>query len=208
MTDARLNNEFLGRGFADLQVLLETGFKQLEKFYLETGGGATGGTDAVFVNGRTEVARSSLVVAAGSEGESEGVGSCGSDKQYRSAVEETMANLREETSAALQRQRSMLEALVALDEGVRDDAADMNGFGDDESFFTNYAEQIEARLRQARALRDELTRAERQRDELSRQVSHLERESVVNADEMEKANDDLAGVQVSLAWASLVVMWA
>jgi len=195
LTDARLNNEFLGRGFADLQVLLETGFKQLEKFYLETGGGAAGGTDAVFVNGRTEVARSSLVVAAGSEGESEGVGSCGSDKQYRSAVEETMANLREETSAALQRQRSMLEALVALDEGVRDDAADMNGFGDDESFFTNYAEQIEARLRQARALRDELTRAERQRDELSRQVSHLERESVVNADEMEKANDDLAGVQ-------------
>ena len=36
---------------------------------------------------------------------------------------------------------------------------------------------------------------ERQRDELSRQVAHLEREAVVSADEMEKANDDLAGVQ-------------
>merc|ERR1719311_871231 len=43
MTDARLNNEFLGRGFADLQVLLESGFKQLEKFYLETGGPGHGG---------------------------------------------------------------------------------------------------------------------------------------------------------------------
>ena len=37
--------------------------------------------------------------------------------------------------------------------------------------------------------------AERQRDELSRHVSHLEREAVVNADETEKLNDDLAGVQ-------------
>ena len=36
LNEAKLNNEFLGRGFADLQSLLETGFKQLEKFYLET----------------------------------------------------------------------------------------------------------------------------------------------------------------------------
>ena len=43
LTDARLNNEFLGRGFADLQALLEAGFKQLEKFYLETGGAGHGG---------------------------------------------------------------------------------------------------------------------------------------------------------------------
>ena len=67
--------------------------------------------------------------------------------------------------------------------------------GDDEAFFAAHAEDIEAKLRQAKALREELTRAERQRDELSRQVSHLEREAVVSADEMEKANDDLAGVQ-------------
>merc|ERR1719482_1419488 len=43
LTDARLNNEFLGRGFADLQALLESGFRQLEKFYLETGGPGGGG---------------------------------------------------------------------------------------------------------------------------------------------------------------------
>ena len=28
LNEAKLNNEFLGRGFADLQSLLETGFKQ------------------------------------------------------------------------------------------------------------------------------------------------------------------------------------
>jgi hypothetical protein len=45
LTDAKLNSEFLGQGFADLQVLLETGFKQLERFYLETGtGSGSGGT--------------------------------------------------------------------------------------------------------------------------------------------------------------------
>ena len=71
----------------------------------------------------------------------------------------------------------------------------LRGMGDDEAFFAAHAEDIEAKLRQAKALREELTRAERQRDELSRQVSHLEREAVVSADEMEKANDDLAGVQ-------------
>ena len=38
LTEAKLNNEFLSRGFADLSVLLESGFKQLERFYYETGG--------------------------------------------------------------------------------------------------------------------------------------------------------------------------
>lgn len=109
-----------------------------------------------------------------------------------------MANLREETSAALERQRSLIEVLCALDEGARPDLDSMamgQSIGDDESFFATHAEEIEAKLRQARVLRDELARAERHRDELSRQVSHLEREAVVNADEMEKATDDLAGVQ-------------
>merc|ERR1719230_1271871 len=67
--------------------------------------------------------------------------------------------------------------------------------GDDENFFAAHCEQIEHKLRQAKVLRDELGRTERQRDELSRQVSHLEREAVVAADEMERTNDDLAGVQ-------------
>ena len=191
MTDARLNNEFLGRGFSDLQVLLETGFKQLEKFYLETGGGAGGMGGSVGPGGGP---RASL---GGPSGSADG-GADGGDKQYRSAVEQTMANLRDETSAALERQRSVLEALYALEEGAGgDDGAgpDFDGLGDDEAFFANHCEDIEGKLRQARVLRDELSRAERQRDELSRQVSHLEREAVVNADEMEKANDDLAGVQ-------------
>mmetsp|Transcript_21646 Transcript_21646/g.55293 ORF Transcript_21646/g.55293 Transcript_21646/m.55293 type:complete len:214 (+) Transcript_21646:1-642(+) len=104
-----------------------------------------------------------------------------------------MANLREESSAALERQRAMLEALYALDDGSA--VPDVEEGTADDTFFAQFAEDIEHKLRQARLLRDELTRAERQRDELSRQVSHLEREAVVSADEMEKTNDDLAGVQ-------------
>ena len=46
----------------------------------------------------------------------------------------------------------------------------VRGMGDDEAFFAAHAEDIEAKLRQAKALREELTRAERQRAELSRQV--------------------------------------
>ena len=84
MTDARLNNEFLGRGFSDLQVLLETGFKQLEKFYLETGTGTGAGEPSM------------------AERESHGENERGGEKQYRNAVEETMAHLREETSAAIE----------------------------------------------------------------------------------------------------------
>ena len=186
LTDARLNNEFLGRGFADLQVLLESGFKQLEKFYLETGTGGGGAGAALGVTG------GGFQGAASGEG-----GDKGKDpNQPRSAVEETMANLRDETNAALERQRVLLEAMAALDEGADVEAAIAHeAMGDDEAFLANHAEEIESKLRQARQLRDELTRAERQRDELSRQVSHLEREAVVAADEMEKANDDLAGVQ-------------
>ena len=109
MTDARLNNEFLGRGFSDLQVLLESGFKQLEKFYLETGGAGPAGPGgpAMGPTGATSV--------GGGEG-----GAKDENAHRRSAVEETMANLREETSAALERQRSMLEALHALEHGGAD----------------------------------------------------------------------------------------
>merc|ERR1719353_326459 len=113
-----------------------------------------------------------------------------------------MAHLREETSLALERQRTLLEALKALDGsgggGDEDDTAladEAEGVGDDETFFQVHAGEIETKLKQARVLRDELGRAERHRDELSRQVSHLEREAVVTADEQERANDDLAGVQ-------------
>ena len=49
----------------------------------------------------------------------------------------------------------------------------------------------------AKTNKDELVRAKKQREELSQQVSQLEREVVANLDEMHKANDDLAGVQVS-----------
>lgn len=104
-----------------------------------------------------------------------------------------MANLREESSAALERQRALLDALYALDDSAAQPEVD-EGVGDD-AFFAQHAPDIEHKLRQARLLRDELGRAERQRDELSRQVSHLEREAVVTSDEMEKTNDDLAGVQ-------------
>ena len=40
LTDAKLNNEFVSRGFTELQAMLESGFHQLEKFYAESGGGA------------------------------------------------------------------------------------------------------------------------------------------------------------------------
>lgn len=114
-------------------------------------------------------------------------------QNFRNAVEETMANLREESTAALERQRALLEALYALEDGGAPVEVD-EGLGD-EAFFAQYAGDIEHKLKQAKMLREELTRAERQRDELSRQVSHLEREAVVASDEMEKTNDDLAGVQ-------------
>ena len=102
-----------------------------------------------------------------------------------------MAQLRDEAAAALERQRSLLEALSALD-GASADVEE--GVGDD-AFFAQHAKDIEQKLVQAKQIRDELSRTERQRDELSRQVSYLEREAVVQADEMEKTNDDLAGVQ-------------
>lgn len=101
----------MNTGFADLQVLLESGFKQLEKFYLETGGGGNGVSSCSCTGGSLATSR------AGSDG-SEAYATNGakhppvresSEVHYRSAVEETMANLREETSAALERQRTMLD---------------------------------------------------------------------------------------------------
>jgi chromosome segregation ATPase len=167
-------------------VLLESGFKQLEKFYLETG--APGAPSALHCG-----SGAAIDVATTADGGGEWA-SYDAGKQQRSAVEETMAHLREETSAARERLRTLMEALHALGEGVGP-MTSLDALSDEETFFANHAQEIEVRLRQARVLRDELGRTERQRDELSQQVSHLEREAVVAADEMEKANDDLAGVQ-------------
>lgn len=198
LNDVKLNNEFLGRGFADLQALLETGFKQLEIFYLETGavGQHAAGVNAV---------QSSSIKLPG-HGATE----------FRSAVELTIANLRDESTAARERQMSLIEAMQNLDclkagdfhpteatssiiergAGCSARASSIRGASDEEeSFFSRHADAIEQKLRQAKLLSDDLARSERQRDELSHQVSHLEREAVVSADEMEKLNDDLAGLQ-------------
>lgn len=78
-----------------------------------------------------------------------------------------------------------MQALFALEEGehhVLESTVVGECLGDDDAFFAAHAEKIETKLRQAKMLHNELTRAERQREELSRQVSHLEREAVVNAD--------------------------
>ena len=200
LTDARLNNEFLGRGFADLQALLESGFRQLEKFYVETGhtssapshlgagitttGTGTGprtGTGTANA-GTGDNADADAFAKADRRGTGTGSGDVGTARgsgdtvgQYRSAVEETMASLREETSAAMQRQRAILEALRALNEvsgalSVDTTFAEATQHANDDAFFSTYAEEIETKLRQSRVLRDELARTERQRDELSRQV--------------------------------------
>ena len=110
----------LGRGFADLQILLETGFKQLEKFYLETGGsgggpgggGPSAGAGSSGLGGGGGLARGSSVLggvlAESAHGGAAGKAADGTG-HYRNAVEETMANLREESSAALERQRALLD---------------------------------------------------------------------------------------------------
>lgn len=195
LTDARLNNEFLGRGFADLQALLESGFRQLEKFYVETGhtssapshlgagitttGTGTGprtGTGTANAgtgdNADADAFANADRGSSGGGGLGTGRGRGDGESQYRSAVEETMASLREETSAAMQRQRAILEALRGLNEvsGVDTAFAEATQHADDDTFFSTYAEEIETKLRQSRVLRDELARTERQRDELSRQV--------------------------------------
>lgn len=198
LTDARLNNEFLGRGFADLQALLESGFKQLEKFYEETTASG-GGLPAAGCSGSVAGAMGGFGGTGSSTGTSKALvaaSSSGTGGDYRSAVDVAMANLRDENSAAIERQTKMLEALRQLDDAPGGEGGEREvTAADEESFFAEHAEEIETKLRQAKVLREELTRAERQRDELSRQVSHLEREAVVAADEMERSNDDLAGVQ-------------
>mgnify|MGYP001246565346 CR=1 FL=1 len=66
---------------------------------------------------------------------------------------------------------------------------------DDDGVMMTQAELVTKKLQEAKETKEELARTIRMRDELSRQVLQLEREAVVGADQIEKMNDDLAGVQ-------------
>ena len=228
LTEAKLNNEFLSRGFADLSVLLESGFKQLERFYYETGGRGGGG------DGEGEGAALMSAPAGGG-------GSPAAEQKkggMKNAVEDTIANLRAENDVANERKTALQAALSALDDdeegegegGEGDGGGDVEEGGggalakvskwgavgkavttatavrrmsvganatvtDDDGVMMTQAELVTKKLQEAKETKEELARTIRMRDELSRQVLQLEREAVVGADQIEKMNDDLAGVQ-------------
>ena len=228
LTEAKLNNEFLSRGFADLSVLLESGFKQLERFYYETGG--RGGGDG---EGEGAALMSAPAGGGGSPSAEQKKGG------MKNAVEDTIANLRAENDVANERKTALQAALSALDddeEGEGEGGEGGEGGGDveeggggaltkvskwgavgkavttatavrrmsvganatvtdDDGVMMTQAELVTKKLQEAKETKEELARTIRMRDELSRQVLQLEREAVVGADQIEKMNDDLAGVQ-------------
>ena len=124
LTDARLNNEFVGKGFADLQLLLESGFHQLERFYAEAGGAASGtggGGGGGGGGGATAPLLGGSKVAATTVGAtSEQIAAGGGQREMRSAVQKTLDGLRSENNVALDRQNRLLDALKALDPSGED----------------------------------------------------------------------------------------
>ena len=99
LNEAKLNNEFLGRGFSDLQSLLETGFKQLERFYLETG---------------TAVAAEPVAAAAQPSAAELGTTAGRRKSHFRSAIADTMTQLRDETHEVARKRSSLLDAVRQL----------------------------------------------------------------------------------------------
>ena len=205
VAESKLNSAFISRGFGDLSVLLESGFKQLERFYSEKGaqigdesvplagpGGAGGGG-----GGGTSLwqrAREGVGVRAPQQG-----------ARMLSAIEETMSNLRSENDAVAQRKQAVVDALDALGSPKGGGSSSAQGpsagggkggsGNEDDGFYMSHGDLIAEKLKEAKQTKDELVRTERLRDELLQQVSQLEREALVTADEREKLNDDLAGVQ-------------
>ena len=95
LTDAKLNNAFISRGFGDLSILLESGFKQLERFYSEKGAqmaeeeAAQGGSSSVGGALWSKTREGQTKQRAGHPGSS-----------MLTAIEETMHNLRSEDDEA------------------------------------------------------------------------------------------------------------
>ena len=119
LTEAKLNNEFVGKGFADLQLLLESGFHQLERFYAEAGGGGGGGGPGGAGPGGGSATAPLLgggkVSGAAIGATSEQFSANGAQAEMRSAVQKTLDGLRTENNVAQERQNRLVAALKALD---------------------------------------------------------------------------------------------
>ena len=138
LTEAKLNNEFVGKGFSDLQLLLESGFHQLERFYAEAGGGGGGGPGGAGPGGGSATAPllgGGKVSGAALGATSEQFSANGAQAEMRSAVQKTLDGLRTENSVAQERQNRLVAALKALDpegeDGDEQEALLGGGSGDD-----------------------------------------------------------------------------
>ena len=140
LTEAKLNNEFVGKGFADLQLLLESGFHQLERFYAEAGGGGGGGGGPGGAGPGGGSATAPLlgggkVSGAAIGATSEQFSANGAQAEMRSAVQKTLDGLRTENNVAQERQNRLVAALKALDpegeDGDEHEALLGGGSGDD-----------------------------------------------------------------------------